>query len=96
MEKIKVPFSNGTEYMAWHEQNCAKCKHYEYLSTKRSQAGCILSFDIDMSQIDGMIDKDTFESIGMDGLFFAECWKKHLDIRTVKVDVSAMKQQTIL
>ncbi len=64
MTKIH-PFSNGTEYMFWHDRNCAQCSQYESTSRVRGNAKCKLAFDIDIATIgDGTISLSTANWIG--------------------------------
>ncbi len=58
------PFSNGTEAMIWHEQNCDQCKLYENQSTDENEAGCKLAFNIDVGFISGEIRLEIAKEIG--------------------------------
>lgn len=49
------PFSNGTEYNIWQDNNCAKCNKYENESKTEDEAGCKLAFYLDLGSITGVI-----------------------------------------
>ena len=59
------PFSNGTEFMIWHENNCAKCCNYDW-PNKRNAANCKFAFDVDFSAISGEMPMKSAEWIGLD------------------------------
>lgn len=60
------PFSNGTEFLLWKEENCDGCIRYENKSTKASNAKCNLAFYLDLgSATDGMIPSDVALRIGV-------------------------------
>lgn len=66
-EKKIHPFSNGTEFMHWHDNNCSQCCRYSNVSTKRSNAKCKLAFDLDFAYVDdGTITIKTAQEIGLD------------------------------
>ena len=59
------PFGRLTEFMQWHENNCAKCLKYENESTERSRAKCKMAFDLDFATVsDGTIPIRTANRIG--------------------------------
>jgi hypothetical protein len=95
MKKIQ-PFSNGTEFMQWQDQNCNDCKCYENNSTERSKAKCKAAFDIDSaSASDGYIPLSSAEFIGMQGSRISECKMKNIIFTTVKFDREKMKQTNL-
>lgn len=67
-KKTMQPFSNGTDFMHWHDNNCSQCCRYSNVSTKRSNAKCKLAFDLDFAYVDdGTISLRTAEKIGLEG-----------------------------
>lgn len=68
MKKI-TPFSNGSEFESWQDQNCFNCCRYSNVSTKRNNAKCKLAFDLDIGCVtDGTISLNTATKIGYDGV----------------------------
>jgi len=60
------PFSNGAEFMSWQSNNCDKCSKYENTSTNESEAGCKLSFHLDLASVqDGKIPYLIANQIGI-------------------------------
>jgi len=95
MKKKVHPFSNGSEFMFWHEHNCDICNKYESGSTERSKAGCPLAFDIDFSMAsDGSIPLSTAKWIGWNGKELnPKCNMLNIKwIKNVKFDRSVINQ----
>ena len=64
VSKMVKPFSNGTEFMVWNDQNCCRCKKYETESTKEEDAGYKLAFHQDLGCILGEIPEWVAQEIG--------------------------------
>lgn len=64
MEEGKVkPFSNGTEFMAWYENNCAKCTKSNFEATERDKT-CPMEYDVSFASVtDGEIPISSFNRI---------------------------------
>ena len=58
------PFSNGSEYESWHDNNCAKCKGYECKSKTEDEAGCKLAYHLDLGTITGEVPLWVVKEIG--------------------------------
>ena len=92
------PFSNGTEFMHWQDNNCLQCSNYESKSTERSKAKCKYAFDIDFASItDGKIPLDSAEWIGLDKFGLkAKCNLFDTKfIKPIKLDLTVFKQKTL-
>lgn len=58
------PFSNGTEFMFWHDNNCAVCKKANIEATEREDT-CPMEWDIALALVsDGLIPLESAERIG--------------------------------
>ena len=74
----KMPFSNGTEFIAWQEKNCDLCELYESQSTERNKAKCKYAFDLDIAPASGKIPISTIDYFGFKkGLHLANCPRLH-------------------
>lgn len=60
----RMPFSNGTQFMAWKRQNCDQCDQYEAVSTERSKSKCRYAYDLDFAQGSGEIPISTINYFG--------------------------------
>lgn len=94
MKKIR-PFSNGTDFMIWHNNNCADCNKYESESTDRNKAGCKYAFDIDISVIDGEISEKTANWIGYKNNALKDCKMKNITFKKVKINTEVFNQKTL-
>jgi len=74
-----TPFSNGTEFDTWKENNCDQCKKYESESSTPEEAGCRLAFWLDMGSISGTVAEDVCNEIGRNG--------EQLNDRCAKIEV---------
>lgn len=59
-----TPFSNATQYMVWHENNCADCAFYESESESEDKAKCKLAYHIDIGTVIGTIPLWVAKEIG--------------------------------
>lgn len=59
-----TPFSNGESARGWQSQNCAICLRYESESTSEDQAGCKLSYHIDLGFLVGTIPLWVAKEVG--------------------------------
>jgi hypothetical protein len=60
-----IPFSNGSEFMNWQENNCFKCDNYENESQSEQEAKCKLAFNLDLNfLVDGTISENIVNKIG--------------------------------
>ena len=65
MKKV-IPFSNASEFEYWEARNCQRCSKYDNTSTERNTAGCVMSFDLELSMVsDGLIFQSSFEIMGI-------------------------------
>ena len=65
MEKTEIlPFSNGSQFLSWESKNCGKCPKYENESTKREDARCKYSYDLEFSAGSGSIPISTLDYFG--------------------------------
>ena len=63
--KRLTPFSNGSEFERWKENNCDQCCRYENKSTKPNNAKCRHAYYIDLaSATDGKIPVNSVGKIG--------------------------------
>ena len=87
-----TPFSNGTEFMMWHDRNCSRCSKYEHISTIRNKARCKFAFDIDFATAyDGKIPLNTAKWIGYkDGELNYDCNMKNIPFGVAKFDRNKM------
>ncbi len=93
MDRI-TPFSNGTEFMGWQDNNCMQCSQYESTSRIRGNAKCKLAFDIDYATVgDGTIPLSTAKWIGYsnDELKW-NCNMKNIIFSSVKFNSEVFKQ----
>jgi len=70
----KTPFSNGSEYTYFQEQNCLQCISYECESTKIEDAGCKAAFELDLATVsDGEISIEAYDYIGLGSKDLSQC-----------------------
>lgn len=95
--KTITPFSNGTEFMIWHNNNCSQCKKYENKSTIRSRAGCKYAFDIELACVsDGEIPLKSAQMIGYkDNRLSWECLYKNVILKPITLDLTVFQQKRL-
>lgn len=60
-----IPFSNGSEFMNWQENNCFQCDNYENESQSEEESKCKLAFNLDLNfLVDGTISENIINEIG--------------------------------
>lgn len=59
-----VPFSNGSEFENWQDNNCSECINYENESDSEEKAKCKLAFHLDYGTILGTIPLWVAKGIG--------------------------------
>ena len=67
-----IPFSNGSEFMFWQEENCCRCVkanwgQHDYNKTQKLVnlgIECPLKFDMELNSFDGTISDETAFEIG--------------------------------
>lgn len=85
MDSRITPFSNGTEFMMWLENNCSNCTkswfpkdgEWPKESTLKSYVSCgkycKMQYHIDLSVIDGSMPLHIAQLIGYNGTFPSQC-----------------------
>jgi hypothetical protein len=59
-----TPFSNGTEFMVWRDENCDRCKKANLEAVERDKT-CPMEYDTSFASVtDGLIPKESAERIG--------------------------------
>ena len=61
-----TPFSNGSEFEYWRDNNCAECINYEDESESEEKAKGKLAYHLDYGMIDGTIPLWVAKGIGCD------------------------------
>ena len=82
------PFSNGTDAMVWHGNNCDHCLNYEAESTEVEQAKCEMAFYIDIGFLSSEIPLRIAKLIGCkyDPLYHsATLFKKCLSFKDTEI-----------
>ena len=88
-----IPFSNGTEFMVWHANNCEQCANYESESEDRTKAKCKLAWDIDFSTITGVVPLKTAKKIGYaNGSLYNTCLWKNIQLTPVEINRENINQ----
>lgn len=59
-----IPFSNGTDAMEWHKNNCGKCLNYEKNQAKPNAPRCEMSLNIDKGFVSGEVPLWVCKEIG--------------------------------
>ena len=88
-----VPFSNGSEFRAWHGFNCGECYKYESESTDPEKAGCKLAYYLDLGTITGEIPFYIAKEIGIeyDGNTYVQLQDTSSKIVTEKEEVQPVE-----
>lgn len=71
--KVQAPFSNGTEFSSFLEQNCYQCKRAYipnmilsdeyYLAALAENKECKFKYDLERSAINNEIDQETLDKV---------------------------------
>jgi len=88
-----VPFSNGTEFWNWRDNNCEICEN----NSNELRNDCKLKIAMELGAIgEGTIPLDTAQWIGYNGLELnAKCNMFNIQFKPATIDYNAWRQLSL-
>lgn len=93
MKKVR-PFSNGTEFEQWDEENCSICPNSIFYSNHSNDIECHIDNAFSEALFGyGEVNKNIVDLIGFDNRhFLKECPFKNFKLIPVEINTSVLKE----